>query len=169
MIKEEWRLIPDYPNYMISNLGRVKSLDYGRTGKERILKLGYNGEGYLKVELWNEKGKTQFAVHKLVALVFIPNPDNLPEVNHKDENKENNCVDNLEWCTKSYNINYGNRNKKVAEKLYKKLGQYDLSGNLIAVYDSVKEAEAEGYKESEISRCCHGKRPKYKDSFWKYL
>ena len=103
---EEWRDIQGYEGlYMVSNLGRVKSLNYHRTGKERIMKPSDNGHGYLFVVLCKDGKDKNCRINRLVAQAFLPNPDNLPEVNHKDENKYNNCVENLEWCDRSYNVN----------------------------------------------------------------
>lgn len=105
--------------YKISNLGRIKSLERldnkGRTVHEKILSSCKRPDGYYTVGLSiNGKAKS-FLIHRLVALTFIPNPDNLPEINHKDENKSNNCVDNLEWCTSKYNCNYGTHNERVSK------------------------------------------------------
>ena len=113
---EEWRDIKDFPNYKVSNMGRVKSI---KQTKEILLKLQYKKRtGYVTIILYNEKGSKDFRVHRLVASAFLDNDDpiNKTEVNHKDEDKTNNVVENLEWCTKKYNINYGNRNEKAAEK-----------------------------------------------------
>ena len=121
---EEWRTIKDYEGlYEISNMGRVKSLPkcaftsnpyftgYRHT-KEKILKGGTTKLGYKTVTL-RKNGKGKFIyIHRLVAEAFIPNPNDLPEVNHKDENPANNCVDNLEWCTHIYNGNYGTVKKR---------------------------------------------------------
>lgn len=111
---EEWRVIEDYPDYMISNLGRVKSLKYG---KERILKSNKDKDNYLRVPLHKEGKLKVHQIHRLVALHFIPNPNNLPQVNHKDEDPSNNVISNLEWCDAKYNINYGTRNEKVSKAL----------------------------------------------------
>ena len=115
---EEWRPIKGYEGlYEVSNTGRVRSLDrYDSNNhflKGRILKLYTRKGGYLFVQLHlNGKGKN-YLVHRLVAIAFIPNPDNLPEVNHLDEDKTNNRVENLEFCDRKYNINYGTRTDKV--------------------------------------------------------
>ena len=110
---EIWKDIPDYKGlYQVSNLGRIKSLYFG---KERILKTHKDKYGYLISHLHNNsKGKTHF-VHRLVALAFIPNPENYPMINHKDESRDNNCVENLEWCDCKYNLNYGSRNIRLSK------------------------------------------------------
>ena len=115
---EIWKNIVGYEGkYQISNLGRVKSLKDRYGYRERILKPSTNKRGYKKVVLVKvgEKRKT-FLVHRLVAEAFIPNPNNYSEVNHKDENPSNNNVDNLEWCTRKYNINYGTAIERATEK-----------------------------------------------------
>lgn len=136
MVKEEWRDIEGYPNYRVSNYGRIKSLNYRNTGKEHILKPKTNTAGYLRVYLMKEGKGKNFQVHRLVAMAFIPNPHNYPQVNHKTENplrnfiyiNEDGTVDfeksELEWCTAQYNTNYGTRNKRAAEaKKGKKLSE----------------------------------------------
>lgn len=109
-MKEIWKEIKDYPNYKISNLGRVKALKYYSNihkkyyDRELILKEKTNCFGYKMVGLSNEKGRKNIAIHRLVANAFIPNSNNYPEVNHKDGNKANNCSENLEWCTRKQNV-----------------------------------------------------------------
>ena len=108
-------------------------------------------------------------MHVLVALVFIPNPNNLPEVNHKDENPHNNIVDNLEWCNRSYNINYGTRNKRVGKANGKTVYQLTLNGELIKIWKSSCEAAHQlGYNHSLISRCCRGKGKTAYGYIWKH-
>ena len=118
MIEEIWKSLDfiGYPDYEVSNFGKVKSLNYKRSGKERILKYGKTKDGYLLVALSKNRNSKTFLVHRLVTLAFIPNPENLPIINHKDENPSNNHVNNLEWCTYTYNINYGNCIKKISER-----------------------------------------------------
>lgn len=121
---EIWKDIPDYEGrYQASNSGKIKSLKRtvirGRGSEsiviERILKPNIK-RGYYTVGL-STQGKIKYiTIHRLIAITFIPNPDNLPQVNHKDENKTNNCVDNLEWCTCLYNIQYGTGIKRHGEK-----------------------------------------------------
>lgn len=108
--KELFKAIEGYEGlYEVSNLGNVKSLRRGI-----ILKPG-KARGYLKVNLRKDNKSQYFAVHRLVAMVFIPNPENLPYVNHKDENPSNNCVENLEWCSAQYNNTYGTAIKRRVE------------------------------------------------------
>lgn len=115
---EVWKDIEGYEGlYQVSNTGEVKSLNYQGSGEIKLLKQYTDKRGYKRIELSkNGKGKT-YLVHRLVALVFIPNPDDSPMVNHKDENPSNNNVNNLEWCTHEYNMNYGTRNERISKSL----------------------------------------------------
>ena len=112
-MKEIWKDIKGYEKlYQVSNLGNVRRIKFinNRTQKDKIkmLKLIKDKKGYLKINLWKNNKSKMFLVHRIVAETFILNPNNLPQVNHKDENKSNNCVENLEWCSQKYNNNYGN-------------------------------------------------------------
>ena len=130
---EIWKDIVGYEGlYQVSNLGNVKRLKgYKGRGKgyiveEHLIKPSINSHGYQNVVLC-KNGKTKtFSMHRLVAIAFLDNSDNLPEVNHKDEDKTNNCVDNLEWCDRVYNNNYGTRNKKCSDKWKLKRLQKEL-------------------------------------------
>ena len=115
---EIWRDIEGYEGlYQVSNLGRVRSLNYNRTGKVQNMKLGTYPNGYKMVDLKKNKKRKAHLVHRLVAKAFIPNPnpDQLCEVNHKDEDKANNTVDNLEWCSHIYNQYYGTKRERQAK------------------------------------------------------
>lgn len=172
---EEFRDIEGYEGkYQVSNLGNVKSLNYHRTGKEKILKPRNSSCDYLFVRLYiNGKGKNYF-VHRLVANAFIPNPNNLPQVNHKSEIKNQNTVDNLEWCTNEYNCNYGTHNKRVGEKnkngkCSKPVLQFDLEGNFIKEWPSAMEIQRQlGYYQTYISACCNRKRKSAHKFIWRY-
>ena len=166
-MEEIWRDIDGYEGlYQISNLGRVKSLDryiVSRWGtpfclKGKIRRLRKDKYGYMCLSL-NKDGKIRYkTIHRLVAQAFIPNPNNLPQVNHKDEDKTNNCVENLEWCDGEYNLNYGNRKKKAAISRYKPINQYDLFGNLIKTWKSASTVQEElGFKACNICWACRGK------------
>lgn len=131
---EIWKQFDD--RYSISNFGRVKS---NYANKERILKPFKNQDGYLMVDIRHGEYRKGIGVHRMVAMCFLDNPNNYNEVNHKDENKENNCVDNLEWCNTKYNCNYGTRNKRKGEHCQKPIYSVDKYGNIIN-YPSVQAA-----------------------------
>lgn len=130
-MEEVWKSF-GYEDYEVSNLGRVKSYKYDKENG-RIMKPYRDTKGYLQIDLQLDGRKRQnrvhLAVHRIVAQAFIPNPDNLPQVNHKDENKENNSLDNLEWCTNEYNARYGTKSERVAQKRRKPVYSIDIYGN----------------------------------------
>lgn len=132
-MKEIWKDIEGYEGlYQISNLCNVKKISSGR-----ILKQCKNAYGYLKVGL-NKNGKQKvFCIHTLVARAFIPNPENKSQVNHKDGNKTNNNINNLEWVTQQENLAHA---FKTGLRIIKKVNQYDLDGKFIKTYDSITEA-----------------------------
>lgn len=151
---EIWKEIDN--RYSVSNLGRVKS---NYANKERIMRPTINQYGYLKVDLRNNGERAGVSVHRLVAMAFIPNPDNLPEVNHKDEDKTNNCVDNLEWCTTKYNCNYGTRNIRKGKNCMKKVYSLSPDGS-IDYFESVKEAaNMLGIRSTSISKVLSSNYP----------
>lgn len=168
---EIWKAIYGYENYNISNKGNVKNITTGK-----ILKPGDNGQGYKHVMLYdkNHKGKT-IMIHRLVAKAFIPNPDNLPQVNHIDEDKTNNCVENLEWITSEDNINHGTHNLRVGlnNPNRKEIYSVDIDGNII-FYGSARHAEKyyeeKGIKVSftGICKALKGQINTYKKLAWFY-
>lgn len=174
--KESWKPIAGFEGlYEVSSLGRVKALNYRQTGREQILKPQKNKYGYLKICLYKDRHQKFAYIHRLVSMAFLPNPKNLPQINHINENKEDNRVENLEWCTTSYNINFGSRNERVAKaktngKLSKKVYQYDLNDNFIKEWPSAKEIYRQtGYNNGSISNCCKGKRKTVYGYKWSYV
>ena len=179
---EIWKDIKGYEGlYQVSNLGRVKSLYVHNGTNERILKQDTEKFGYKRVLLYKGKNHKKYKVHRLVAEAFIPKPMGKNIVNHKDEDKSNNVVSNLEWCTQKYNINYGTRTKRAInnpnyikgvlknkKRLSKKVYQYDIRNNLLKVWSSTKECDNSGYISSNVSRCCTGKLKTYKGYKWRY-
>ena len=143
--------------YAITSCGKVWS--YRR---KKFLKPVANRVGYFYVNLCINGNHTSYAIHRLVAEAYIPNPENLPEINHKDENKENNCLQNLEWCNRKYNINYGTRN----DKLKKPILQYDLDGNFIREWPSATDVGTQIRK--SICECLKGRHKTAYDYKWKY-
>ena len=168
---ENWKAIAGYDGrYEVSDLGRVKSLNYNHTGTEKILKPQKNKYGYLLVGLCKDGKKKTLTVHRLVADAFVPNPNTLDTVNHKDEVKTNNVASNLEWMSIKDNINYGTRNKRVAESLSKQVQMFDkFTGELLATFPSTHEAKrVTGIAQQSISRCCNGKRKSSGGYIWRY-
>lgn len=169
--------------YLISCDGQVKSLI-----SNKLLKPNRMNTGYLSVELFKDGKSKRLLIHRLVAQAFIANPDNLPQVNHIDEVKSNNCVSNLEWCTAKYNMNYGTgaktRHSKIdyrseqrkhiakenSKKLCKKVIQLSKDNEYISNYQSIRDASrALNIDASHISDVCKGKRKSAGGFIWKLL
>ena len=171
-INEIWKPIKGYEGlYEVSNFGRIRSLDRWcshRRGKQlkkgKILKTRQTWDGYLIVNLYKAGRIKTVKVHRLVAEVFLPNPNNYKEVNHKDECKTNNIVSNLEWCDRKYNINYGTRTEKCSKKVY----QYTLDGKFVKEWKSTAECCRNGYNQGNVAACCLGKLKTYKGFLWEY-
>ena len=166
-----------WKNYQVSNFGQILSLNYHRSGRAKLMNPWKDKDGYLKIGLRKDGKQKHFYVHRLVVETFIPNPNNLPEVNHKDEDKTNNFVGtpendykdgNLEWCTREYNTNYGTRNERSAKTKSKPVLQFTLDGILVKEWPSTKECGRNGFHSSAVSRCCNGKQPHYKGYIWQY-
>ena len=173
-MEEVWKDIEGYEGlYQVSNKGNVKSLKNNKTKKEKILKHSIV-KGYLQVILCKDKTIKGFKIHRLVSQAFIENPNNYPCVNHKDECSTNNSVENLEWCTQKYNINFGTRNERTSEKLInrndksKQVYQYTKDGKLIAVWKSTRECQRNGFNHGSVSSCCNGKLKTHKGYIWSY-
>lgn len=175
-MKEEWKDIVGFEGlYQISNMGRVKSLNYRKTGREKIRKACKNSDGYLYLCLYKNNKAKYYTIHILVAQAFIPNPYNLPQINHIDENKENNHVDNLEWITCKENINHGTHNKRSAEnrrndpKRSKPVIAIDKVTGLIVEFPSAREAERVlRIDQSSITKCCKGRLKSTGGFAWYY-
>lgn len=168
--KEIWKDICGYEGvFEISSFGRVRSKKRNGT-LGGILKGTYNELGYHRYLLSKNGIKKSFFAHRLVAMTFIPNPKEMPYINHKDENPSNNYVNNLEWCDAEYNTNYGNGIKKRSESRYKKIYQYDKNGNLIKEWKSGSiAAKKNGYQHSRISEVLNGNRKTAYGFIWTYI
>ena len=151
-MEEIWKDIEGYEGYyQVSNLGNVRRLErlvnhwrkngHLRPQPARVLKQCRGNSRQRYGVILCKEGKTKrFPVHRLVAMAFIPNPNNYPCINHKDENAYNNCVDNLEWCSYKYNSNYGTRNERIGKPNALQVEQYSLDGTYVATFDSVADA-----------------------------
>ena len=157
--------------YKINDIGEIISLNYKGLGYEKKLCNKPNAKGkYFAITLRKDGEEKTFMVHRLVAETFIPNPENLPQVNHKDENGLNNNVENLEWCDRSYNMKYGTRAERQSTKIKKPVIQLSKSGEFIKEWDGACDAE-EFYNVREaqnIPRCCRGLIKSAYGFVWKY-
>lgn len=164
-MKEIWKDIKGYEGlYQISNFGNVKTLRNSSFLKG-------TGTEYKKVVLYKNKKAKIFYIHRLVAEHYIKNPNNYSCVNHKDENKMNNKANNIEWCTKQYNCNYGKRNEKMSKSLSKyKIVQKDKKGETIKIWENMWDLiHNTSYKKQNIRCCCQNK---YKYAYgykWEYI
>ena len=176
MNTEIWRHVKGYEGlYAVSSLGHVKSLNYRHTGKEKILKPVKSNYGYLNVRLYRNGKYKFFRVHRLVAIAFIPNPKGFEQVNHRDEVKTNNCVENLEWCSAKYNINYGTLQERKAASRSKAVEASRFSDfrEICLRFPSTAEAGRNGYSSGAVSDCCRGcfnyeGNNKYKGLYWRF-
>ena len=156
--------IPGYEGlYQASSLGRVRGVDRTvgwRKQRGLILKQSYHRDGYLRVTLHDKSHSAKsYQTHRLIGTTFISNPDGLPQINHKDENKTNNKADNLEWCSRSYNCKYGHRNDNTKASCSIKVRQLEKEGGFVKEYSSMQEAgRMTGISVSHISAACSGKR-----------
>ena len=167
---EEWRDVPGFEGlYQVSNYGRVRRI---YNGKVKVMTQRHRGKGYLGVTLIKNGIKKDFYVHRLVAETFIPNPDNLPQVNHKNLNKEDNSVDNLEWVTNVDNmrhrLKYGAPVKRKGKNAIK-IKQYLLDGTYVRTWDSLQQIQNTlGIHHSNISDCCKGVARQSHGYIWSY-
>lgn len=174
--------VPDYPDYTIETDGKV----YSKI-RNRWLKATLGNNGYYGIELRNNKGHKRLSIHRLVALTYIPNPKNLPFVNHKDEVKTNNNVNNLEWCTHKYNITYGSiqeRRKlhtdysklsykenaiKNGKSVCRAVSRFTKEGNYLDSFESARDAARQlSLTSNHITECCNKKRKSSNGFIWRY-
>ena len=171
---DEWRPIDGFPLYYISPCGQVLSL---KQSKPRILRPVVNTDGYKAVGLTRGDGlHTTAKIHRLVAGAYIPNPYKFPCVNHKDENKQNNNVTNLEWCSHKYNNSYGTKPMRISQKMTNNpkistpVGAYNQYGELIAIFPSAMEAaRVLKFANSAISATVKGQRSHHHSLEWREI
>lgn len=176
-MKEIWKDIAGYEGlYQVSNLGNVRSMNYRGHGITKNLVPKCNNAGRLWVELRKNGSGKCLLVHRLVAMAFIPNPNNYPQINHIDENPKNNRVENLEWCTALYNVRFYNerhQDKRHAprgpNKNIKPVNQISPEGQVVKTWANSKEVMRElGWSDWSISECCRGNRRSAYGFTWQY-
>ena len=158
---EIWKDVSEYEGfYQVSNKGNVYSVErkdsQGQRRGGRILKPKYSRGGYLMVHLYKNGKMKAKSVHRLVAETFLPNPNGLPQVNHRDEVKDNNKVGNLEWCDSKYNINYGTLLERSAQAQSKKVRAVNVKTGEVLTFNSTREAGRKDYDQSSVAKACKG-------------
>lgn len=168
---EEWRVIKDFPNYMVSSMGRVKNCD------GVILKFQNSHRGYYYCNIYKNGNPKTIRIHRIVAETFIPNddPSHKTQCNHVNECKHDNRVSNLEWTSPKQNANHATRNKRISKaqknhkKKSKRINQYTIDGIFIKEWPSTMEIERiNGFRHNNISSCCNGKYKQAYGYMWKY-
>lgn len=164
-LMEIWKDVNGYEKlYQVSNLGRVKRFETQCVLKPDIRK------GYCRVTIYKNSTKKNVSVHRLVAIAFINNPNNYMCINHKDELKENNNANNLEWCTQQYNINYGTRSKRAASTNSIPVIQKTLCGEIVKVFSSALQAQQETkIDKRRISDCVRGNKKTAGGFVWVFV
>jgi hypothetical protein len=170
-MEEIWKDIPGYEGlYQVSNTGKIKSFSKFSPPSGRILKTSVS-RGYVWVRLFNKDKKYKnHTIHRLVANAFVPNPNNYKEVNHKDENKQNNNADNLEWCSRAYNMSYGTARFRQGLSGSRSVEQLTMDNISIALYCSVSIASRiNNVDSSSILKCCKGEREYVGGYKWRFV
>ncbi|GIO42490.1 NUMOD4 domain-containing protein [Paenibacillus apis] len=170
---EIWKDVEGFEGlYKISNKGRVYSLY-----KHKVMRWKINNRKYRQIALTKEEKVKYYLVHRLVAMHFVPNPKGLPQVNHKDENKDNNDADNLEWCTNHYNALYGTRVERTTmnrsyresrQRMRRKAVGHPVNGGDPIYLDALKDAELYGFTRTGVKNCCSGKSKTHRGYVWQY-
>ena len=174
-----WREVVGYEGlYEVSSCGLVKSKDrvvkvdrwggFDKTLEGQIRKQ-QNRDGYSSVALFKNGKRKNHYTHRLVADAFIPNPNNYPMVNHKDETRDNNHCDNLEWCDHQYNLNYGTTYERISKKLSMAVVGTSIKTGEEVYFSSTVEAGKNGFNQAMVSRCCNNKANKHKNYKWKFI
>lgn len=169
MIEEIWKDIEGFEGlYQVSTHGNVRSK---HSGEWKLLKPVINQYGYRQFGLHKNGKQKPDRGHRLVAKAFLPNPDNLPQINHIDEDKTNDCVDNLEWCTPKHNVNHGTRNERASRNnpTKERVCMFDEEGNILRTFESIMQAtkQINGHHEG-IIESCKGEIFSYKGYLWRY-
>jgi hypothetical protein len=185
---EIWTPIEGFERFELSNLGKVKNTNWRNTGKVVITEGSPDSKDYNIFTAWKGKERKNFKIHRLVGEYYLPNPLNLPQINHKIEGPEGKKINRvifnedmtinyekttIEWCDPKYNTNYGTRNERAGKtstngKQSKPVLQFTLEGEFIQEWPSTNECGRNGFDQSAVSACCRGKYKTYKGYIWKY-
>lgn len=179
---ETWKDVVGYEGlYEVSDAGNIRSVNWGNRGYSKNLYLKPHTKGYLQVELFKDGTRKMFMVHRLVAQAFLNNENNLPLVNHKDENRRNNNVENLEWCDNGYNVCYSlnrrgivtgkrsNPSRHNCKRTELKIIQLTMDGCKIREWQNSRSIFLDtGMSDWSISECCRGKRKTAYGYIWRY-
>ena len=170
-IIEEWRTViydgEVYEDYEVSSHGQVRSLNYNKTGKVQVLKPHIGKKGYLRIVLYKDGKRKRFLVHRVVAYTWIPNNDETKtEVNHINEDKTDNRVENLEWCDRNYNVHHGTGSERMGKAHSKRVLCVETGQIFESTYDVERKT---GLNRSNVGSCCRGSLKTVGGFHWKYV
>lgn len=158
-----------FNGYVVTKTGRVISLNYKRKGMPKDIKLQPNRNGYLRAPITYDNKQHFLFVYRLVAKLFLPNPEKYPEINHKNEKRDDNRLENLEWCNRAYNISYGTCRKRAGISRCRRIKQVELNGRVVKIWESIKSTQDGGFNIAAVCSCARKRLKTHSGYKWEYI